>query len=444
MRAFHLAVIGLGNVGTGVARLIVDESQRLTRRAGRPIEIRHAVVRNLANDRGLNLPDGVLHDDAARAIADPEVDAVVELMGGVGTARQHVIAALEAGKEVVTANKALLCVHGDEIFEIARRQGRSVCYEAAVAGGIPVIAGIAQGLAANQVTGIEAILNGTSNYILSQMAATGRPFADVVREAQALGYAEADPTMDIDGTDAAQKLALLVRLAFGTPTQPAEFIRQGIDTLDATDLAYAHELGYAVKLLAVAKFAGGSLEMHVQPTLVRRDRPLAQVEGPRNMIAVDGDAVGTVWWSGPGAGGMATASAVLADIIDLAVGRAQATFPRLDLWNDGPAVPLLPAEQIRRRYYLRFSVEDRPHVVADIADILGRNKISLASIIQPEVPETGESTDANNGVAVGGKPIVPLVVMTHRATEGQLRAAELEFKTLNALRLPWVRMPVAD
>ncbi len=261
-----------------------------------------------------------------------------------------------------------------------------ICFEAAVAGGIPVIAGVGQSLAGNQISGIEAILNGTSNYILTQMSATGRAFDDVVKEAQQLGYAEADPTMDIDGTDAAQKLAILVRLAFGKNVQPSDFVRQGIDTLEAADLAYAAELGYAVKLLARAKLAGGRLELHVQPTLVRRDRPLAQVDGARNMVAVDGDAVGTVWWSGPGAGRMATASAVVADLIDLAVGRAQATFPRLDLWSDGPDVPLLPADEIRRGNYFRFNVEDRPHVVADIADVLGTARD------QPRVDHSARST----------------------------------------------------
>jgi homoserine dehydrogenase len=395
-------------------------------------------VRDPARARDVSLPPGVLHADAARAIEDPQVDAVVEVIGGTTLARRHVLAALEAGKDVVTANKALLCQHGDEVFSLAKRRGKTVCFEAAVAGGVPVIAGVGQSLAANQVTGIEAILNGTSNYILTQMAATGRPFDDVVREAQQLGYAEADPTMDIDGTDAAQKLAILVRLAFGTKVLPEEFVRQGVDTLEAADLAYAGELGYAVKLLAVAKLVSGRLELHVEPTLVRSDRPIAQVGGPRNMIAVEGDAVGTVLWSGAGAGRMATASAVVSDIIDLAAGRAQATFPRLDLWNDGPAVPLLPVEEVRRRYYLRFNVEDRPHVVADIADILGRHEISLASIIQHEAPEEDEEADAS------GRPIVPLVVMTHRTREGQLRAAEAELERLSALRLPWVRMPVAD
>jgi homoserine dehydrogenase len=430
----------LGTVGTGVAKLLVEHAERISRRAGRPIVLRHVIVKDIHRRRDVSLPEGVLHGEVSRAIRDPKVDAVIEVMGGTSLARRHTLEAIDAGKDIVTANKALLCVHGDEVFGAAKRHGRTVCFEAAVAGGVPVIAGVGQSLAGNQIAGIEAILNGTSNYILTQMSATGQAFDDVVKESQQLGYAEADPTMDIDGTDAAQKLAILVRLAFGTKVQPTDFVRQGIDTLEAADLSYAAELGYAVKLLARAKLVSGKLELHVQPTLVRRDRPLAQVDGARNMIAVEGDAVGTVWWSGPGAGRMATASAVVADVIDLAVGRAQSTFPRLDLWGDGPDVPLLPVNDIRRRSYFRFNVEDRPHVVADIADVLGRHEISLASIIQHEAPDLGETEDKKDET----HPIVPLVVMTHRAPEGRIRAAEREFEALAALRTPWVRMPVAD
>lgn len=439
MRPFQIALVGLGTVGTGVAKLLSEQSERLRRRTKREIVLRHVVVRDLGKAREVDLPSGVVHQDLSRAVTDPHVDAIVEVIGGLDVAKSVITTALESGKDVVTANKALLCVHGGEIFGLAKRLGRTVCFEAAVAGGVPVIAGVGQSLASNQISGIEAILNGTSNYILTQMGATGRPFADVVREAQELGYAEADPTMDIDGTDAAQKLSILVQLAFGAKVQPEQFVRQGVDTLEASDLAYAAELGYGVKLLAVAKVVGEALELHVQPTLVRADRPLAQVDGPRNMIAVEGDAVGTVWWSGPGAGRMATASAVVADILDLAIGRAQSTFPHLDLWNETPSFSLLPVEEIRRRSYFRFNVEDRPHVVADIADILGRHEISLASIIQHEAPEVVEPSGNDEA-----HPIVPLVVMTHRASEGQMRAAEAELRKLSALRAPWVRMPVAD
>lgn len=441
----RVAMFGLGTVGTGVTHLLLNESERMARRTGRSIELRHVVVRDATQRRDLALPEGILHDDAERALTDPEVDLVVELMGGLDTARMVVRRALESGKDVVTANKALLSVHGTELFQLARELGRVIAFEAAVAGGIPIVAGIGQCLAANQITAIEAILNGTSNFILSQMNSTGESFDAVLAEAQRLGYAEADPTMDIDGTDAGQKLSILVQMAFGTKVGTDQFLKQGIESLSAVDLSYARELGYAIKVLAVARLTDDRLEMHVQPTLVRTDRPLASVDGALNMIAVEGDAVGTVWWSGPGAGRMATASAVVADIIDVAVGRAAATFRHLDLWGRNAPIEILPSSEIRRRSYFRFHVEDRPHVVADIAHILGRHEISLASIIQheapeQEVPEKSTQMDA----AEGSPPIVPLIVMTHRASEGQLRAAEAELELLTSLRRPWMRMPVAD
>lgn len=442
----RVAMFGLGTVGTGVAQLLLTESERMARRAGRTIELHHVVVRNPAQQRDIALPDGILHGDAERAMADPNIDLVVELMGGLDTARTVVRRALEAGKDVVTANKALLSVHGAELFELARERGRVVAFEAAVAGGIPIVAGIGQCLSANQITAIEAILNGTSNFILSQMASTGESFAAVLAEAQRLGYAESDPTMDIDGTDAAQKLSILVQLAFGTKVGTDQFLKQGIASLSAVDLSYAQELGYAIKVLAVARLTDQRLEMHVQPTLVRAERPLASVDGPLNMIAVEGDAVGTVWWSGPGAGRMATASAVVADIIDVAVGRTAATFRHLDLWAQNAPVEILPLSEIRRRSYFRFHVEDRPHVVADIAHILGRHEISLASIIQHEAPErlAMDESGQSDAAETASPPVVPLVVMTHRTSEGQLRAAERELEKLTSLRCPWMRMPVAD
>jgi homoserine dehydrogenase len=258
----------------------------------------------------------------------------------------------------------------------------------------------------------------------------------MIRRAQAAGYAEADPSMDVDGTDAAQKLAILTQLAFGTRIDARNFTVRGIDTLELADLLYADELGYAVKLLAVSKLTSDRLEMHVQPTLIRKDRPLAGIGSVYNQVAIESDVVGRTWFSGQGAGQNPTASAVLADLIDIAVGRAALTFPRLNLWNDQPAVPLKPAEDVESRFYLRFNVEDRPHVFADIADILGRNRISLASIIQHEAPE---EDDADKGL-----PPVPVVVMTHRTTEGQLRSAETELDGLTSLRPPRVRMAVAD
>lgn len=432
-----VAIIGLGTVGTGVARILLEHAERVAHRAGRPVELARAVVRDRTKSRSLTLADGVLTDDVQSVIEDESIDVAIQLMGGTDPARQIMLELLRSGKSVVTANKALLCQHGDEIFRCAREMGRCVAFEAAVAGGVPIVAGIGQSLSANQIVSLQAILNGTSNFILTEMLACGQTYEAALAEAQLLGYAEADPSMDVDGTDAAQKLVLLTRLAFGTPVRLEDFPRRGIDRLALADLQYAAELGYRVKLLAVAQLVDERLEMHVQPTLIRNDRPLAVIDGPFNMIAIEGDAVGRTWFSGPGAGQMPTASAVVADLIDVAIGRAQLTFPRLDLWRERSPRTLLPAAESTQRYYLRFSVEDRPHVFADIADILGRHRISLASIIQHESPESDEEV----GTLVQA---VPVVVMTHRTTAGRIEAAEADLDGLSSLREPVMRMPVAD
>jgi homoserine dehydrogenase len=437
MPALNIALIGLGTVGTGVAKILLEHSERIARRAGRPIDVRRVVVRDFQKAREVDLPDGVLTDDLQSVISDDLIDVAVQLIGGIDPARRIMTKLLESGKDVVTANKALLCEHGGELFSLARKLGRTISFEASVAGGIPIVAALGQSLAANQITSLEAILNGTSNFILTQMLTKNRPYQKALRQAQDFGYAEADPTMDVDGTDAAQKLVILVQLAFGTKVALTDFFRQGIESLELADLKYANELGYTVKLLAVAKLVDGQLEMHVQPTLVHQDRPLAKVDGAYNMIAVEGDAVGRLWFSGPGAGRMATASAVVADIIDMAVGRAALTFSRLDLWQERTPLGVQPVEEIKNRYYLRFNVEDRPHVFADIADILGRHKISLASIIQHEVPELDDAESSLH-------PVVAVVVMTHRTTEGQLRTADRDLAQLKTLRTPSIRMPVSD
>ncbi|MFG0335141.1 MAG: homoserine dehydrogenase [Maioricimonas sp. JB049] len=438
MQPLRVGLIGLGTVGTGVSRILLDHAERVTRRAGRPIQLTRVAVRRLDKTREIDLPPSILTDDAAAVARDPDVDVVVELIGGLSPARELVLDALAAGKDVVTANKALLCEHGLELFRQARESGRCIAFEAAVAGGVPVIEVLGQSLAANQIHTIEAILNGTSNFILTEMFTNDAAYDDVVRTAQELGYAEADPSMDVKGTDAAQKLGLLTLLAFGTQVEPEKVPVQGIDTIELVDLKYADELGYAVKLLATVKLIDGKLEMHTQPTLIRHDRPLAQVDGPNNMVALTGDAVGTTWLSGYGAGQMPTASSVAANLIDVAIGRAQLTFPRLDLWGENPPLPIQPAKEIFRRYYLRLQVDDRPHVMADITDVLGRHQISLASVIQHESPEY----DEHAGTAKA--PPVPLVIMTHRTREGRIQAALTELDQLDCLHQPRVCMPISD
>ena len=434
-RPLRVALFGLGTVGTGVAARIVRDREHLAAACGRPVELVHAVVRDPSKARELDLPPGVLHGDADRAVADGSVDLGVELIGGTDAAFELVTGLLRAGKDVVTANKALLCERGDAVFGLARECGRSVGFEAAVAGGVPVVAGLARSLAANRVDAIEAVLNGTSNFLLTEMTRTGCGYADALAEAQARGYAEADPAMDVDGTDAAQKLAILARLAFGVRATPADFPVTGIDGLDPAELRFAAELGHVVKLLAVARRGGdGRVELHVTPTLVRADRPAARCDGAMNIVAVSGDLVGTAWWAGPGAGREPTASAVLADVVDVAVGRARRTFAASPLGRDLPPAPLRPADEAERRYYLRFTVADRPHVFADLADILGSSGISLASIIQHE---SGEPA-GDEGRAV------PVVVMTHRTTAGHVRRAAERWRHLATLRGEAVVMPVGE
>ena len=433
----RIGLIGLGTVGSGVARILVDHADLIARRAGRPIEIRRIAVRNPAKARDVGVPGVKLTDDALSVASASDLDVVLELIGGLTPARELALAAIRGGKHFVTANKALLCEHGPELFAAAREQGVCIAFEAAVAGGCPIIHVLGQTMTGNRIEAIQAILNGTSNFILTEMYHKDEPYDDAVRKAQAMGYAEADPALDVDGTDAAQKLGILTQLAWGVRVTPDRFIVQGIDTIELADLQYADELGYAVKLLATARLVDGQLEMHTQPTLIRHERPIAQTDGPYNMIALTGDAVGQAWFSGMGAGQMATASAVVSDLVDVAIGRTQLTFPLLSLGSDGPGPELLPADDIERRYYLRFNVEDRPHVMADITDVLGRKGISIASVIQHEAPEPDEATPA-------GPSIVPLVIMTHRTSEGQVRAARQELAALGCLREPRICMPVSD
>ena len=432
MQDTNVAIVGMGTVGTGVARLLVEQSERLARHAGRNLRLKRVVVRDSAKARGIELPRGVVTEDLSLVTNDPEISVVAHLVGGLEPARTILLQLLESGKDIVTANKALLAEHGPELFDRARELGRSIAFEASVCGGIPIIANISQCLSANQITSLRGILNGTSNFIISQMEERGTEYAAAVAEAQRLGYAEADPTMDVDGSDAAQKLAILAHLAFGARVYWSEIARTGIDTLDAADMRYAKELGYRIKLLAVAKL-NGSLELHVSPTLVRIGQPLAEVRGAYNAVSVAGDAVGRVFFHGLGAGQMPTASAGVADWIDTAVGRTQLTFRTLELWSQRAARvavsdPALP----KSRFYLRFSIDDHPGVLSEIAGYLGHNQISIASVIQHEPPEEGESQD------------VPLVIMTHTASAGAVRTALTEIDRLDCIRQPSIRMRVLD
>ncbi len=428
-----VAVVGMGNVGTGVARLLLDHGDRTARHAGRTLWLEAVVVRDVKKARDADLPAGVLTDDLKRITDDPEIKVVAQLIGGLEPARTIMLALLRSGKDIVTANKALLAEHGGELFDAARALGRSIAFEASVAGGIPIVANISQCLSANQITTLRGILNGTSNFIVTQMEEEDSDYPSAVAQAQRLGFAEADPSMDVDGTDAAQKLAILAHLAFGARVHWTDIPRLGIDTLDPADLRYAGQLEYRIKLLAVAQLTNGVLELSVAPTLVRIGRPLAEVRQAYNAISVTGDAVGTVFFHGLGAGQMPTASAVVADMIDTAVGRTSLTFKTLELWSRREArVDIRDHVHLKGRYYLRFMVEDHPGVMAQITGVLGRHGVSIASVIQHTPNHRGNET------------VVPLVIMTHMTTEGATAMAVEEINRLPCVLRDSVRMRVLD
>jgi homoserine dehydrogenase len=433
MQKTKVALVGMGTVGTGVAKLLLDHGDRTARHAGCILWLEQVVVSDIAKHRDVELPKGLLSSDLTRITRDPDIKVVAHLVGGVEPARTIMLKLLEAGKDVVTANKALLAEHGPEIFDRARELGRSIAFDACVAGGIPIITNISQCFSANQIQSLQGILNGTTNFIVSQMEEHGATYADALKEAQRLGYAEADPTMDVSGADAAQKLAILAHLAFGARVHWKEIPCEGIEKLDAADIRYARELGYRIKLIAAAKLHESGLELHVSPTLVRIGKPLAEVRQAYNAISVIGDSVGPVFFHGLGAGQMPTASAVVADMIDTAVGRTQITFRTLELWSQREAlVSLLDHGQLSGRYYLRFTVEDKPGVLAEIAGVLGRHGISIASLIQHE--PSGD----------GGSRVVPLVVMTYHAREGAAATALAEIDRLKVVKGGSVRMRVLD
>src|SRR6476620_1285963 len=433
MQVTKVALIGMGTVGTGVARLLIDHGDRTARHAGRTLWVESVVVSDIKKPRDYELPKGVLTDDLSRVLKNTDIKLAVVLVGGIEPARTITLQLLESGKDIVTANKLLLAEHGPELFDRARELGRSIAFDASVAGGIPIITNIGQCFSANQILSLRGILNGTTNFIVSQMEEQGADYSVALKEAQRLGYAEPDPTMDVSGGDAAQKLAILAHLAFGARIHWADIPRVGIDTLDSADMRYAKELGYRIKLIAVAQLRDSGLELHVTPTLVKVGTPLAEVRGAFNALQVVGDAVGPVFFHGLGAGQTPTASAVVADMIDTAVGRTGITFRTLNLWSQDEArVKTFDHKQLPGRYYLRFTVEDRPGVLAEIAGVLGKHQISIASVIQHE-----PSSD-------GAGRVVPLVIMTQQAKEGAAQAAVAEIDRLKCVRPASVRMRVLD
>ncbi len=442
MEPLGIALVGCGTVGGGVAKLLLERPDRLTLRAGRPLALRRVVVRDPHKQRAVPVPRELLTTEVSPALNDPNIQVIVEVAGGTTWAKQVVLDALAAGKHVVTANKALLAEHGEEVFAAARRHERIVAFEASVMGGVPVIAVLGQSLAANQVQTLQGILNGTSNFILTAMSEQAWSYADALAAAQQRGYAEADPTLDVDGSDAAHKLAILAQLAFGVTVPFAAIDRRGIAELQQVDIGYAKELGYTIKLLAEAWLdlapqrnngPTGHLALHVSPVLLRHQTLLAQVRGAYNAVRILGDAVGDTLLYGRGAGMMPTASAVVADLIDLAVGRAQRTLQTSRLWSGAAnGIVVQPSASVRSRFYLRLLVMDRLGVMTEVTRVLATHHISIASVVQHEAldEDTGES--------------VPLVIMTHTALTENFRAAVEMMNQLNCVTAPSVYYPVAD
>ena len=402
-----VGIIGFGTVGTGVAKILLENAALISRRVGVPIELVRIADLDVTRDRGLTLPPGLLTTDAKQILNDPSIDIVVELVGGCDFAKRIILESIAAGKHVVTANKALLAIHGEEIFAAASSKGVDLGFEASVGGGIPVIQALREGLAANTIQSIYGIINGTANYILSRMTHEGQSFEAVLDEAKKAGYAEADPTFDVAGIDSAHKLAILVALAYGTPVNVKEVYTEGITHITPLDIAYAKEFGCTIKLLGIAK-----LEARVHPTMLPSSSPIAQVEGVYNAIQLVGDAVGDVVLYGRGAGSMPTGSAVVGDLIAIARNQLQGAAGRVPpaSFKQDQRRPLRmrPMEEISSLYYLRFMVLDRPGVLSQIAGELGRCGISISSVLQQGRRE-GQT--------------VPVVIKTHTATERDVQTA---------------------
>ena len=415
MKPLQVGLLGMGTVGMGTWKVLRRNAEEIARRAGRPIRITWIAERalDIAREatRGV---DGVnITDDAAVVLAHPDVDIVVELIGGIEPAKSFVLKAIANGKHVVTANKALLARHGNEIFAAAHAKGVMVAFEAAVAGGIPIVKALREGLTANRLEWIAGIINGTSNFILSEMRSRGATFAEVLKEAQAKGYAEADPTYDIEGIDAAHKLTIIASIAFGVPMQFAKAYTEGISRLTQEDIRYAEELGYRIKLLGITRRTQAGIELRVHPTLIPARRLIANVEGVMNAVLVKGDAVGPTLYYGAGAGAEPTASSVIADLVDVTrmhTADPEHRVPHLAFQPDQLSdTPFLPMGEVVTSYYLRMRVQDRPGVLADITRILADREISIDAMIQKEPSEGEDQTD--------------IILLTHRTIEKNVDAA---------------------
>jgi len=430
----RVGLLGIGTVGSGVFRVLQRNQQEIRRRAGRGIDIVTVADLDVERARAI-VGDGVqVVGDARAVIADPSIDIVVELIGGYGIAKTLVLEAIAAGKHVVTANKALLAVHGTEIFAAAQAKGVMVAFEAAVAGGIPIIKALREGLTANQIQWVAGIINGTTNFILSEMREKGLDFGVVLKEAQRLGYAEADPTFDIEGIDAAHKATLMSALAFGIPVQFDKAYVEGITRLQAADIRYAEQLGYRIKLLGITKRVAGGVELRVHPTLVPARCLIANVEGAMNAVVVQGDAVGTTLYYGKGAGSEPTASAVIADLVDvtrLHTADPQHRVPHLAFQPHAMSdLRIVPMAHVVTSYYLRLRVADQPGVLAEVTGLLARAGISIDAVLQREADEVGGE----------GSTQTDLIILTHDTSEGIMNEALDAIQALPTVLAPVVRI----
>ncbi len=409
-KSINVGIIGFGTVGTGTARILVENADIIRRRLGAPVVLRRISDLDIKRDRGISLKGVQLTTNAQDIIADPEIDIVVELIGGYKPAKEFILGAIRNKKHVVTANKALLAVHGEEIYAAADKSGVTLGYEASVAGGIPILAAVRSGLAANTIKSIYGIVNGTCNYILTLMTNAGRKFEEVLKEAQAMGYAEADPTFDIEGIDSAHKLAILAMLAYGTPVKFDDIYTEGISKITPLDIDFAKELGYKIKLLAITKMVDGEIEARVHPTMLAENYPIASVDGVFNALSVMGDAVGSTMFYGRGAGDMPTGSAVVSDIMEIGRDVLAGCTDRspVTAFRERKPLAIRKMDAITSCYYLRFSALDKPGVLSRITGVLGRNNISISSMIQK-----GRKVDE----------AVPVVMMTHDAVERDVRKA---------------------
>ncbi|MGD9873222.1 MAG: homoserine dehydrogenase [Kiritimatiellia bacterium] len=431
MKTYGVGILGFGTVGAGVIETLQRNGDLLAARTGLRLEVRKVADLDITRDRGVKVDPSILTKDAMSVIDDPSVNIVVELIGGVKIAREVILKALRAGKPVVTANKALLAEHGDELYAVADENNADLYYEASVCGGIPVIRSLREGLIANHIESMFGIMNGTCNYILTRMEQENLPFDKVLADAQAKGYAEAEPSLDIDGIDTAHKAAILASLAYGFPVPMSSVHVEGIRGLDPLDIHYAKELGYRIKLLAQIRHDSGGIEVRVCPTLVPLNHMLASVSGVFNALLVRGDIVGDTLYYGRGAGRLPTASAVVSDLADVARNLSLESELRVPaLVRHGEYGDMKKRDELQSSYYLRMSLKDHPRVLAQVAQVLGDHEISIASVIQNK--------------PCGGSPFAPVIIVTHRASEKKFREALQKIDALDVVGAKTVRMAIED